>query len=111
MYGYEGVKTLYDTIKYAKEKGMYVIVDAKRGDIGTTMDAYATAYLGITELGDEKTQAFSGDALTVNPYAGVDTINSVLNCTKKYDKGMFVLVKMSNPSSNQVQDLVFDDGI
>ncbi len=110
MYGYHGVKTLHDTINYAKQKGMYVIADAKRGDIGSTMDSYAAAYLGVTRVGDNNIEAFGGDSLTVNPYAGEDTINSVLSVCKEYDKGMFVLVKMSNPSSGQLQDRIFDDG-
>ena len=66
MYGYEGVKTLYKTIQYAQEKGMFVMTDGKRNDIGATMEAYATAHLGFTEVGGEEIPAFGADALTVN---------------------------------------------
>lgn len=104
MYGYHGVKTLYETISYAKEKGMFVITDGKRNDIGTTMEAYATAHLGETELDGEHFEAFGADALTVNGYLGTDGINPLLKICSDRDKGIFVLVKTSNPSSGELQD-------
>ena len=106
MYGYEGVKTLYKTIQYAKEKGMFVMTDGKRNDIGATMEAYATAHLGLTDVGGELVEAFGADALTVNGYLGSDGINPLLDQCRKYDKGIFVLVKTSNKSSGELQDLM-----
>ncbi|MBR1750657.1 MAG: orotidine-5'-phosphate decarboxylase [Ruminococcus sp.] len=106
MYGYEGVKTLYRTIKYAKEKGMFVITDGKRNDIGATMEAYATAHLGVTDVGGEEIAAFGSDALTVNGYLGTDGISPLLDKCERYDKGIFVLVKTSNKSSGELQDLM-----
>ena len=109
MYGYEGVKTLYKTIQYAQEKGMFVITDGKRNDIGATMEAYAAAHLGLTEVGGEEIPAFGADALTVNGYLGTDGINPLLEKCDAYDKGIFVLVKTSNKSSGELQDLKIGD--
>lgn len=108
MYGWQGVKALVETIKYAKSKGMYVITDGKRNDIGTTMEAYATAHLGLTDIEGETVSAFGADALTVNGYLGSDGINPVINVSKKMDTGMFVLAKTSNPSSGELQNLQLD---
>lgn len=110
MYGYEGVKALHDTINYAKEKGMFVITDGKRNDIGTTMEAYATAHLGLTDIGSEKQEAFGSDALTVNGYLGSDGIKPLLRVCNEQDKGIFVLVKTSNPSSGELQDMILSTG-
>ena len=110
MYGWQGVRTLERTIKYAKEKGMFVITDGKRNDIGTTMEAYAAAHLGVTELEEKQIEAFGADALTVNGYLGSDGIRPVINVAKKGDKGMFVLVKTSNPSSGELQNLELEGG-
>ncbi|MBR4305374.1 MAG: orotidine-5'-phosphate decarboxylase, partial [Ruminiclostridium sp.] len=74
MYGTAGMKTLYKTQQYAKSKGMYVITDSKRNDIGTTMEAYAAAHLGKIKVGNEEYTPFMGDALTVNGYLGSDGI-------------------------------------
>lgn len=104
MYGHEGLKALAKTIEYAKEKGMYVIIDGKRNDIGTTMEAYAIAHLGETNVNGEKISAFQGDCLTVNGYLGTDGISPLLQVCDEYDKGIFVLVKTSNPSSGELQD-------
>lgn len=104
LYGYEGMKALAKTIEYAKEKGMYVITDGKRNDIGTTMEAYAIAHLGLTDVNGEKISAFNGDALTVNGYLGTDGITPLLKLCNELDKGIFVLVKTSNPSSGELQD-------
>ena len=108
MYGIPGIKCLNDTIAYAKEKGMYVILDAKRGDIGTTSEAYATAYLGKTAIGDKKISAFDADCMTVNPYFGTDGVAPFVNECKDNQKGIFVLVKTSNKSSGELQDLKAD---
>lgn len=108
MYGYQGVKTLYKTQEYAKEKGMYVITDGKRNDIGTTMEAYAVAHLGKVQVGENEYAPFLGDALTVNGYLGTDGIKPLINVCQKYDKGIFVLAKTSNPSSGELQDKLID---
>ncbi len=110
MYGYYGVKTLYKTIEYAKSKGMYVILDGKRNDIGATMDAYSAAYLGETDVFGQGEVAFGADALTVNGYLGSDCINSTLNVIKAGGGGIFVLVKTSNKSSGELQDRRLCDG-
>ena len=104
MYGWEGVRTLAETIRYAQQKGMYVMTDGKRNDIGATMTAYATAHLGDgVEL-----EPFGADALTVNGYLGTDGIQPLLDVCQKYDKGIFVLAKTSNPSSGELQDRKID---
>lgn len=110
MYGWQGVKALYDTIRYAKEKGMFVITDGKRNDIGTTMQAYAVAHLGKVTVGGASFAPFGGDSLTVNPYLGSDGIKPLLDICKEEDKGMFVLVKTSNPSSGELQNQIFEGG-
>lgn len=105
MYGWQGVKALCDTIAYAKSKGMFVITDGKRNDIGTTMEAYATAHLGHTDVAGESIDAFGADALTVNGYLGTDGIKPLAKICDSDDKGIFVLVKTSNPSSGELQDM------
>lgn len=104
MYGWQGVRTLAETIAYAKSKGMYVITDGKRNDIGATMQAYAAAHLGGTDVDGETFEAFGADALTVNGYLGTDGIEPLLTVCAGKDKGIFVLVKTSNPSSGEFQD-------
>lgn len=108
MYGYPGVKALYETICYAKERGMYVITDGKRNDIGTTMEAYATGHLGSLNIGTTAVKPFDGDALTVNGYLGSDGIRPLLAVCKETDASIFVLVKTSNPSSGELQDRLID---
>ncbi len=110
QYGWQGVKALHDTIAYAKEKGMFVITDGKRNDIGTTMEAYAAAHLGSTAVGGARCMPFGGDALTVNPYLGSDGITPLLKTCREGDAGIFVLVKTSNPSSGELQDQLFQSG-
>ena len=110
LYGWQGMRALQETIAYAKEKGMFVITDGKRGDIGTPMEAYASAHLGITAVEDAELEAFGGDALTVNGYLGSDGVTPVLEVAAKYDKGLFVLAKTSNPSSGELQDRKLDNG-
>lgn len=110
MYGWQGVRTLERTIKYAKEKGLFVITDGKRNDIGTTMEAYAAAHLGFTEIDGEELEAFGADALTVNGYLGSDGIRPVIKVALNRDRGMFVLVKTSNPSSGELQNIELEGG-
>lgn len=107
-YGWQGMRALEKTITYAKSKGMYVITDGKRGDIGTTMNAYANAHLGQTDIGGVKARPFGADALTVNGYLGSDCIEPVINTCRENGGGMFVLVKTSNPSSGELQDKILD---
>lgn len=109
-FGWPGMKALAETITYAREKGMYVITDGKRNDIGTTMEAYATAHLGKIEIEGQKFAPFEGDALTVNAYLGSDGIKPLLGLCKREDKGIFVLVKTSNPSSGELQDQQLKNG-
>ena len=110
MYGWQGVKALTETIAYAKGKGMFVITDGKRNDIGATMTAYAAAHLGSTTVEEETFAPFGADALTVNGYLGTDGIQPLLEVCGQEDKGIFVLVKTSNPSSGELQDKPLADG-
>ena len=110
MYGWQGVRTLCETIRYAREKGMYVILDGKRNDIGATMESYAAAWLGLTQIEGKLESAFGADALTVNGYLGSDGINPLLKVCSEGDKGIFVLVKTSNPSSGELQDRALATG-
>jgi len=108
MYGHHGVKTMERTIRYAKLRGMYVITDGKRNDIGATMQAYTVAHLGSCEIGSCSYEPFGADSLTVNGYLGTDGISPLLDVCKERDKGIFVLCKTSNPSSGEFQDLLID---
>lgn len=98
------MRALCETIRYAKGKGMFVITDGKRNDIGSTMKAYASAHLGTFEAAGKQAEPFGGDALTVNGYLGTDGIAPLLEVCDGRDRGIFVLVKTSNPSSGEVQD-------
>lgn len=98
------------TCEYAKNKGMIVIADAKRGDIGTTAAGYSNAFLGRTKLKQVEEYVFDCDFITVNPYMGTDTITPFIEDCKKYNKGLFVLVKTSNKSSGDLQDLELSNG-
>lgn len=108
MYGLKGIEVLYRTLAYAKKKGLYVMLDGKRNDIGSTAQAYSSGWLGQTELDGERSAMCEVDCLTVNPYLGTDGIAPFVEDCKKYDKGIFVLVKTSNPSSGEIQDLEVD---
>lgn len=108
MYGCEGMKAFRDTIRYAKNAGLTVIADVKRNDIGATATAYSSAYIGKTRIGEEEIPVFDADFATVNGYLGTDGIAPFVEDCKKYDKGIFVLVKTSNPSSGELQDLILD---
>ncbi|MBE7009858.1 MAG: orotidine-5'-phosphate decarboxylase [Ruminococcaceae bacterium] len=109
MYGLSGLSALAETISYAKEKGLYVILDGKRNDIGKTAEAYAAAYLGKTKAGDiEVNNELESDGLTVNAYLGSDGIRPFVEACKTDNKIIFVLVKTSNPSSGELQDLCVD---
>lgn len=109
MYGIQGMKAFEDTCKYAKEKGMIVIADTKRGDIGSTAKGYSNAFLGMTNIGEKEKAIFDVDFITVNPYMGTDCLKPFIDDCKRYDKGIFVLVKTSNPSSGELQDLKLEN--
>lgn len=107
QYGVAGIETYIETIKYAKEKGLIVIGDVKRGDIASTATAYA-GHIGITDIGGEKVDVWGTDCITLNPYLGYDSIEPYIDNCNQHDKGLFVLVKTSNPNSGEIQDLIVD---
>jgi orotidine-5'-phosphate decarboxylase len=109
MYGIPGMQAFKNTVDYAKSKGMIVITDIKRSDIGTTAKAYSNAHLGRTIINGVPKKIFDADCITVNPYLGTDGIAPFLEDCKNYDKGMFILVKTSNPSSGEFQDILSGD--
>ncbi len=109
--GWEGMRVLDATIRYAQEKGFFVIADVKRGDIGSTAQAYSEAWLGKTRVGGAELPAFSADCLTVNGYMGSDAILPCLETCRAEDKCFFTLVKTSNPSSGELQDMVAGDRV
>lgn len=111
MYGTDGLRAFEETVRYGHEKGLLVIADGKRNDIGSTSEAYSRAYLGETLLENNVSKAvYDADALTVNGYLGIDCIKPMTEDCLKYQKGIFVLVKTSNPSSVQLQDMAVQDG-
>lgn len=104
-FGADGIRAYEETMRYAKAKGVLTISDAKRGDIGSTAVAYARAHLGGMEITGGGSVGFDADALTVNPYMGHDTLLPYLDIGATNGKGIFVLVKTSNPGSGDLQDL------
>lgn len=110
MFGAEGIKVFNETCKYAKQKGMIIIADVKRGDIGSTAAGYSNAYLGKTPIGQEKVSIYDVDFVTVNPYLGIDGVKPFIDDCKEYGKGIFILVKTSNKSSGELQDLKLENG-
>lgn len=110
MFGIEGMKAFQETCNYAKQKGMIVIADNKRGDIGSTAQGYSNAYLGKTPIGEHQTSVFDVDFVTLNPYMGTDCIKPFIQDSEKYNKGAFILVKTSNPSSGEIQDVKLENG-
>ena len=108
QFGVEGLIAFQKTVDYCHEKDMVVIGDVKRGDIGSTSEAYAVAHLGKVEVGSKKIPAFNEDFATVNPYLGSDGIKPFINVCREEKKGIFILVKTSNPSSGEFQDRLID---
>lgn len=108
QFGIPGMVAFRQTIDYAKSKGLIVIGDVKRGDIGSTSTAYARAHLGSITIGKTKVFPFDEDMATVNPYLGSDGLRPFIDICKYEDKGIFILVKTSNPSSGELQDLLVD---
>jgi orotidine-5'-phosphate decarboxylase len=110
MYGVAGMKAYEETLKYAAEKGLVVIADAKRNDIGSTASCYVKTFLGETQVNGNAYKPFPADYVTVNGYLGTDGIAPFVEQCEKNDKGIFVLVKTSNPSSGELQNLVLENG-
>ena len=108
QFGIEGMKSYQKTVDYCQEKGLLVIGDAKRGDIGSTSAAYAAGHLGKVKVGEHTYSGFHTDFLTVNPYLGTDGVKPFVDVCKAEDKGLFILVKTSNPSSGEFQDRLID---
>ena len=108
QFGIEGMKAFKKTVDYCKSKGLVVIGDVKRGDIGSTSAAYATGHLGKVQVGSKTYSAFDEDFATVNPYLGSDGIKPFMEVCKEEKKGLFILVKTSNPSSGEFQDQLID---
>lgn len=111
MLGWRGMEALEQVIAYAKSKGLYVIADVKRGDIGTTAAAYSEAWLGTVKVGETDCPVFDADCVTLNGYMGSDAIKPFLNDCTARNKSAFVLVKTSNPSSVELQDMVAGDRV
>ena len=106
--GWRGMEMLERTIRYAKEKGLYVVADIKRGDIGTTAAAYSEGWLGRTKVGGAAIPVFDADCVTLNGYMGADAIRPFLEDCAAYDKAVFALVRTSNPSAVDLQDRTCD---
>ena len=107
--GWQGMEMLERTIAYAKEKGLFVIADIKRGDIGSTATAYAEGWLSGAPIEGQMFKSFDADCVTLNGYMGSDSIKPFLKAAKEEDKCAFVLVKTSNPGSGELQDLMIGD--
>ena len=108
QFGIEGLMVYKKTVDYCQEKGLVVIGDVKRGDIGSTSAAYATGHLGHVQVGSQSLTGFDTEFITVNPYLGTDGVKPFVDVCNKEDKGIFVLVKTSNPSSGEFQDRLVD---
>lgn len=104
QFGIPGLMAFKKTVDYCKEKDLVVIGDIKRGDIGSTSAAYAAGHIGKVQVGSKECAGFDEDFVTVNPYLGSDGVNPFIDVCKKEKKGLFILVKTSNPSSGEFQD-------
>ncbi len=110
MYGHAGMQAFEYTLNYARGRGLIVIADCKRNDIGSTAGCYSKAYLGKTDINGKKSRAFAADMLTVNGYLGYDGIKPFIEDVTAHDKSIFALVKTSNPSSGEFQNLKLENG-
>ena len=108
QFGIEGMIAYQKTVDYCKEKGLVVIGDIKRGDIGSTSGAYATGHLGKAQVGSKSYYGFNEDFITINPYMGTDSVQPFIDVAVPEKKGMFILTKTSNPSSGEFQDRLID---
>ena len=104
QFGLPGLAAFKKTVDYCHEKGLVVIGDIKRGDIGSTSEAYAVGHLGKVQVGSKAYYGFDEDFVTVNPYLGSDGVKPFIKVCKEEKKGLFILVKTSNPSSGEFQD-------
>lgn len=107
--GWRGMEMLERTIRYAKSKGLYVVADIKRGDIGATASAYSEGWLGRTTVGESQFATFDADCVTLNGYMGADAINPFLQDCERFDKCVFALVRTSNQSAVDLQDQMCGD--
>ena len=108
QFGIPGLQAFKKTVDYCKSKGLVVIGDIKRGDIGSTSAAYAVGHVGKVQVGSKTYAPFDEDFVTVNPYLGSDGVNPFIKVCQEEKKGMFILVKTSNPSSGEFQDRLVD---
>ena len=108
QFGLPGLEAFHRTVEYCRQKDLVIIGDIKRGDIGSTSEAYARGHLGPVKVGSRSLYGFNEDFVTLNPYMGSDSINPFINTAKKEKKGAFILVKTSNPSSGEFQDRLID---
>ena len=108
QFGIPGLLAFKKTVDYCKSKGLVVIGDIKRGDIGSTSAAYAVGHIGRVQVGDKSYLPFDEDFVTVNPYLGSDGVNPFIKVCEEEKKGLFILVKTSNPSSGEFQDRLID---
>ncbi len=110
MLGTDGFESYINTIKYAKEKGLVIIGDIKRGDIASTAENYSDGHIGRVDVEGNEFEIYGEDYITINPYMGFDSVEPYMANCKKYEKGLFVLVKTSNKGSGQIQDIALEGG-
>ncbi len=108
QFGVPGIIAFKKTVDYCRKKELIVIGDIKRGDIGSTSTAYAVGHIGRVKVGNQEYTPFNEDFITVNPYLGSDGVNPFIDVCKEEKKGLFILVKTSNPSSGEFQDKLID---
>lgn len=108
QFGLPGLEAFNKTVEYCRSKDLVIIGDIKRGDIGSTSEAYARGHLGPVQVGSQSLYGFNEDFVTLNPYMGSDSVKPFINMAKKVQKGAFILVKTSNPSSGEFQDRLID---
>lgn len=109
--GWQGMEVMERTIQYAKNRGLFVIADIKRGDIGSTAEAYSDGWLGKTQVGGRSYPIFNADCVTLSGYMGADSVGPFLETCKAEDKCVFLLVKTSNPGSGELQNVKLGDGL
>jgi orotidine-5'-phosphate decarboxylase len=110
QFGAEGIECYARTIEYAQSKRMFVIGDIKRGDIATTAEAYSSWHIGRVNVAGEPAPSASANFITINPYMGFDSVEPYLADCREFDRGLFILVKTSNPASADIQDLILQSG-
>ncbi len=109
-YGWEGMQVLQNLIEYGKSLGFYVITDVKRGDVASTAEAYAEAWIGKTKVDEEEFTSFNSPSITLNPYMGMDTLAPFLKVCVEHDRTAFILVRTSNPGAAAIQDIICENG-